>query len=73
MANSLMTGQGPLGGVNWNKAAEVGLALLVSPLVGFLAAGSLLNLSRWLIPDPELYTPPPDSHDARPGGSGPSR
>ena len=27
MANSLLTGQGLLGGVNWAKAGEVGLAL----------------------------------------------
>jgi len=66
MANSLMTGQGLLGGVNWTKAGEVGLALLISPVIGFAAAGALLQLSKRLIPDPELYVPPPDSDQARP-------
>ena len=42
MANSLLTGQGLLGGVNWAKAGEVGLALLISPLIGFVSAAILL-------------------------------
>src|SRR3954449_2667742 len=34
LANSLLEGRGLLGGVNWERAGEVGLALLISPLVG---------------------------------------
>ncbi len=44
--------------MNWAKASEVGLSLLISPLVGFgCAAGLLLRLKR-LVTDPELYEPP---------------
>jgi phosphate/sulfate permease len=66
MANSLMSGQGIASGVNWAKAGEVGLALLISPVIGFVAAATLLHVCKRFFPDPELYTPPPDSHDARP-------
>jgi len=45
-------------GVNWGKAEDVGLALLVSPLVGFLCAAGLLMLARFLIRKPELYQAP---------------
>ena len=59
MANSFLTGQGIFGGVNWAKAGEVGLALLISPLIGFVSAAILMFASiRW-IRDPELYIPPP--------------
>src|SRR5262245_26395643 len=41
MANSLWNRNGLIG-VNWSKAGEVGLGLLISPLVGFIFAGLLL-------------------------------
>jgi len=45
-------------GVNWHKATEVAMALMVSPLLGFgLAAGLLLLLQR-LVPSKKLYEPP---------------
>ncbi|MBL8209536.1 MAG: inorganic phosphate transporter [Bryobacterales bacterium] len=44
-------------GVNWAKAKEVGLSLLVSPMFGFCAAGLLLLTARMLIKHPELYQP----------------
>ncbi|MCI0463883.1 MAG: inorganic phosphate transporter [Gemmataceae bacterium] len=47
-----------VGGVNWGKANEVGLSLLLSPALGFLLAGLLLLLARRLLPDPQLYRPP---------------
>ena len=46
-------------GVNWGKAQEVGMALLLSPLVGFICAALLLILARKLIKNPELYAEPP--------------
>ncbi|MBY0506403.1 MAG: inorganic phosphate transporter [Bryobacteraceae bacterium] len=52
-------------GVNWAKAEEVGISLLVSPLVGFLSAGLLLlAMKRWvhradLYRDPQPGQPPP--------------
>ncbi|HEY2251881.1 MAG TPA: anion permease, partial [Planctomycetaceae bacterium] len=57
LANSLITRR-DLSGVNWNKAGEVGLSLLISPVIGFvLAAGLLLVMKRW-IREPNLYHPP---------------
>ena len=67
LANSLLTGQGLLGGVNWEKAGEVGLALLISPLIGFRFRGDSPPRARSeSIPDPELYVPPPADDEARP-------
>jgi phosphate/sulfate permease len=57
IANSLLTDRN-LTGVNWLQAEEVGLALLLSPLLGFLAAGLLLLLMRRVFRDPRLYVPP---------------
>jgi phosphate/sulfate permease len=57
MANSLSKGDG-LAGVNWGKAGEVGLGLLLSPLVGFIFAGLLLLAMRAAFREPRLYKPP---------------
>lgn len=65
IANSLYSDRG-LSGVNWAKAGEVGLALLVSPLVGFALAGLLLLLLKLVIRQPRLYQPP--QGDDRPPG-----
>jgi PiT family inorganic phosphate transporter len=66
LANALM---GPdhsvTDGVNWAKAQEVGLGLLISPVIGFVAAALLLIVLKILVRKPELYrapegkTPPP--------------
>jgi len=45
-------------GINWHKAAEVGLALVLSPVIGFGLAAVLLLLARRLVPARELYEPP---------------
>ncbi len=58
IANSLLPGHNFGEGVNWIKASEVGLSLLVSPLFGFTAAALLLLLAKRLIPNPELYIEP---------------
>jgi len=55
IANSVLTGQG---GVNWNKATEVGLGLLISPIIGFVAAALLLLTLKALVRDRRLYVPP---------------
>ena len=65
IANGLMTGQG-FGGVKWEKAGEIGLALLFSPLVGFAAAAVLLLVLKWIVRQPKLYVPP--QGDDRPPG-----
>ena len=50
-------------GINWHKATEVGIALVLSPLIGFGLAAALLLTARRLIPARELYEPP---HGDRP-------
>ncbi len=57
LANSLWQGNG-ISGINWVKAGEVGLALLFSPIVGFIMAGLLLLVMKWIIPNKKLYEPP---------------
>jgi inorganic phosphate transporter, PiT family len=66
LMNSLMSSQRQFGdGVNWGKTYEVGMSLLISPLIGFAAAGLLLIVAKVLIHRAELYeapsanTPPP--------------
>jgi phosphate/sulfate permease len=58
LANSWYSGQGFGVGVNWSKAAEVGLSLLISPLIGFVLAAVLLTLIKRFVKTPELYEPP---------------
>ncbi len=65
LANGLWAGAG-LSGVNWAKAGEVGLGLLLSPLVGFVFAGGLLLAMKRVLRDPRLYAPPGE-------GEGPPR
>jgi phosphate/sulfate permease len=65
LASSYFSGQGLGNGVNWHKATEIGLSLLLSPLFGFCAAALLLLLCKALVKAPKLYqephgeTPPP--------------
>jgi phosphate/sulfate permease len=63
LANSLYAGES-LAGVNWGKAGEVGLALLISPPIGFVLAGGLLLIMRATLREPRLYVPP--TGDERP-------
>jgi PiT family inorganic phosphate transporter len=58
LASSLFSDQGFGTGVNWMKAREVALSLLISPLVGFCLAGGLLLLSKAFIRDHRLYNEP---------------
>jgi PiT family inorganic phosphate transporter len=59
LANSVMAPGHHLGqGVNWAQAGNVGLSLLVSPIVGFVCAGLLLLLAKALIKIPSLYEAP---------------
>jgi inorganic phosphate transporter, PiT family len=59
LANSLLSKGHVFGeGVNWAKAKDVGITLLVSPVIGFVCAGALLLLAKWLIKRPELFQSP---------------
>ncbi len=66
IANSLWNDNG-LNGVNWNECKKVGLALLFSPMVGFVLSGLLLLLLKVFFRSPRLYTPP--QGDDRPPGA----
>lgn len=59
MANSWLVAGHFFGeGVNWSKTREVGLSLLISPIVGFTAAALLLLLCKALVKGPDLYSAP---------------
>ena len=59
LANQLLAaGPGGAAGVDWSQAGHVLLALLVSPLIGFLGAGALLLAMKRIARDPALYEEP---------------
>jgi PiT family inorganic phosphate transporter len=58
VANALMRGRDGTSGVDWGKATEIGYALLLSPLVGFICAAILLLLLKMIIRNPALYAAP---------------
>jgi PiT family inorganic phosphate transporter len=58
LMNSIMNSSGLLGGVNWAKAKDIGMSLLVSPIVGFVCTALLFLLIKLLIKRPELYSEP---------------
>jgi len=59
LANQLMAAAGSgTSGVDWGQAANVGKALLLSPIIGFVAAAILLVVLKFLVRKPELYGEP---------------
>ena len=69
LANSLITRHN-LSGVNWTKATEVGLSLLISPIIGFVAAASLLLVMKRIFRNPNLYHPPGEGDNPPSGFAG---
>jgi PiT family inorganic phosphate transporter len=57
LANQMMS-SGGTAGVDWGQAEKVLLALLVSPVIGFVAALLLIRVMKRLLPDPQLYREP---------------
>ncbi len=66
VANALMANHYWGDGVNWAKAKDVGLALLVSPLVGFCMSALLLIVMKIIVRNKKLYETP-DPHHTPPG------
>jgi PiT family inorganic phosphate transporter len=67
VANAMISGSHYWGdGVNWGKAKDVGMALLISPLIGFCAAALLLIVMKMAIKNPALFKAP-DAHHPPPG------
>jgi inorganic phosphate transporter, PiT family len=58
MANQLIAPATGTSGVDWAQAVGVGKSLLLSPLVGFVCAASLLLVAKVAIPRRELYVSP---------------
>ena len=58
VANQFLTTEGAAAGVEWSQAESVLLALLVSPLIGFVGALGLLWGMKRALPDRALYEKP---------------
>jgi phosphate/sulfate permease len=58
MANALLTKGNPFYGVNWAQVQKVGMALLISPLIGFISATLMLWAMKGIFKNPNLYHPP---------------
>ena len=58
LAHSMLPNQIFGSGVNWEKAGEIGLSLLLSPMIGFTLSALLLILTKKLIKNPDLYREP---------------
>jgi PiT family inorganic phosphate transporter len=58
VANALMSGRAGTAGVDWSQASQIGYALLLSPLVGFIGAALLLPAMKIVVRTPELYSQP---------------
>jgi inorganic phosphate transporter, PiT family len=59
LMNQIMAPPGSaVSGVDWAQAGKIGQTLLISPLIGFFAAGLLLLAAKVFIRRPELYRAP---------------
>ncbi|MCO8162176.1 inorganic phosphate transporter [Pseudomonas sp. 21LCFQ010] len=58
LANALINGIPVSEGVNWQKAADIGMSLVFSPLGGFLAAGLVLLVLKWWRPLSKMHKTP---------------
>jgi phosphate/sulfate permease len=58
ITNALLRGRDGTSGVDWSKATEIGYALLLSPLFGFVMAALLLLLLKFVVRNAALYAEP---------------
>ncbi|MDR1854571.1 MAG: inorganic phosphate transporter [Azoarcus sp.] len=71
MTNAVLNHLSVAQGVNWQKAIDVLLSLIVSPIVGFMVAGLILvGLKRWqpfsrMHSTPKMYVPPEQRVDRK--------
>jgi len=65
LANALQTNIPLQDGVNWKKAIEIGMSLVVSPIVGFSVAGVLLVLLKYWAPHSKMHATPEQRRELR--------
>ena len=58
LANALITGIPLAEGVNWQKAIDIGMSLVASPMAGFLVAALLLLALKWWRPLSNMHKTP---------------
>ena len=58
VVNALLTGLPVSDGVNWGKAIEIALSLIISPLVGFIMAAVLLLIMKKIFVDSKMHKTP---------------
>lgn len=58
MGNALITEVSLADGVNWQKAIDIAVSLVVSPLAGFAVAALLLILLKWWLPRSKMHVTP---------------
>jgi inorganic phosphate transporter, PiT family len=58
VANALFHGRSGTSGVDWDQAISIGKALLFSPIFGFVLAGILLMVVKFIIRNKDLYAEP---------------
>jgi inorganic phosphate transporter, PiT family len=58
LANALVAGHPMMQGVNWEQVKKVFVTLAVSPVVGFVCAGLLLLILKYVIPNKAMFQPP---------------
>ncbi len=59
VGSALWDGLPATSGVNWTKATDIGLSLLISPVLGFALAASGYLLMKTVLKNPTLYRTPP--------------
>lgn len=67
LAHSTLPGNSFGSGVNWSKAQDVGLSLLISPIVGFILAHLLFKFLDRFIKDREAKVPVPEGQKPKLG------
>jgi PiT family inorganic phosphate transporter len=58
ITNALLRGRDGTSGVDWSQAKNIGYALLLSPLFGFVLAALLLLVLRFIVRNVALYAEP---------------
>ncbi|MFM2285655.1 MAG: hypothetical protein RLZZ543_1152 [Bacteroidota bacterium] len=63
---SLTSAQGDLSGVNWSKATNIGLSLLISPLLGFGLTMLSMSLMKRFMKDEAIFKAPQGEKPPKP-------